>query len=261
MFLGIKGTLAAIYILLIMRIRYWTKLAFCLALLGFVGASSLMGQSDTIPSSFSRRPFFDFQTTLGFGTDAKLFVPSFQGEGIVSFPIHPNFSIEGIFGGRLNLMHVDQKVFQTSFPNRPGEGVFDTLQVKDVRVFSLNLHVGLALRFWEKWSVGTDIDLVGWSFGSRGLFLYESEGSTESQSFQWASPEPFNVMLMGRNDRGSLNSRFWLGYRFHKKWEIQGGLAIVHIIYRTDNTLAFENDRFFSDYKAGFVSVAYRPFN
>ncbi len=241
--------------------RYLFTYSTGLAFLGFFGVSMLKAQSDSVTSSFSRRPFLGFQTTLGFGTDAKVYVPSFQGEGIVSFPIHPKFSIEGIFGGRFNLMHVEQKVFQTSFPNRPGEGVFDTLHVEDVRVLSLNLHVGLALRFWENWSVGTDIDLVGWSFGSRGLFLYESEGSAESQTFQWASPEPFNAMLMGRNDRGSLNSRFWLGYRVHKKWEIQGGLAIVHIIYRTDNTLAYENDRFFSDYKAGFVSVAYRPFN
>ena len=243
-----------------MYIRYLFTCAFRLALLFVLWVPTGKAQTDTLPRSFTRRPFWDFQTTLGFGTDGKLYVPSFQGEGIVIFPIHPKLSIEGIFGGRFNLMHVDQKAFQTSFPNRPGEGIFDTLNVEDVRVFSLNLHVGLALRFWEKWSLGTDIDLLGWSFGSRGLFLYESEGSAESQTFQWASPEPFNAMLMGRSDRGSLNSRFWLGYRFHKKWEIQGGLAIVHIIYRTDNTLAFENDRFFSDHKAGFVSVAYRPF-
>ncbi len=110
---------------------------------------------------------------------------------------------------------------------------WDTLTVQSPWTNSLNLTANFAYNLSPKWSLGFNIDLIGVSFGrnSNAEFLQNGINTTESST----KPTVFNILLTGDNDRGSLNSEYFLKYQIHKRWAIKGVYQFLFTEYTTEN--------------------------
>lgn len=124
------------------------------------------------------------------------------------------------------------------------EGISDTLVLGSPSVYSLNAFVQLGYQINSKWSATFDIDVVGASFGAERMGVF---GSTEDPRFnglQSGRPTTLNLLLVGDNDIGSLNSNFSLRYLVHEKWQLQAGYQFLFTEFTTNAVLANDNDRF-----------------
>jgi len=108
---------------------------------------------------------------------------------------------------------------------------WDTLTVQKAFVNSVNLSANFGYNFDTKWSAGFNIDLIGLSFGLKGNGVLTSNGVTANEPH--AKPANFNVLLTGDNDFGSLNSEFFLKYKWSPHWGIKAVYGFYFAEYKT----------------------------
>jgi hypothetical protein len=90
----------------------------------------------------------------------------------------------------------------------------DSLLAPSPNINALNLMINLGYKLSEKLQVGFNIDAIGFAFGPEGKPSYIRNGQS-SQVI--ASPTSPNILLVGNNDRGTLNSHFYGRYMVTKK--------------------------------------------
>ena len=137
------------------------------------------------------------------------------------------------------------------------ESSIDTLFGPAPRLYSLNLMVNLGYRITERLQGGFSIDALGLSFGPTGSPQYIRNGSRQTVR---ASPTPLNLLLVGDNDRGSLNSMFYLKYLLGKHFGIKLGYQYLFNELTTESvvqTVPERNDRFRYKSSSVFVGLNY----
>ncbi|MFN0047883.1 MAG: hypothetical protein ACKVOU_02030 [Cytophagales bacterium] len=147
----------------------------------------------------------------------------------------------------------------------------DTVFIKYPQVYSTNLFFVIQYTFFNKLDLGFNIDLIGFSFSNasadggyklsslvdnpfdpiKGDYKYSYDAN------QRALPTAFNLLLISDNDLGSLNSEFFLRYRFGKHWGIKGGYTFLFTEYQTENKLRLDNDRFRLKSSMALLGVTY----
>ncbi len=110
---------------------------------------------------------------------------------------------------------------------------WDTLQVQRPFTHSLNLTFNLAYRFAPNWSIGSNIDLIGATIGRTTSGVFTSNGNTRIDPA--VKPTGFNLLLTGDNDRGTLNSEFFIQYSLQKHWQLKGVYQFLFTEYQTQN--------------------------
>jgi len=111
-------------------------------------------------------------------------------------------------------------------------------------VFSMNAAVQFAHQIGKRFRAGINIDLVGFSVGRTSGAVFTSDGSQETTE---AKPVPFNLLLTGDLDQGSLNSEFFVQYRLKEKWSLRAVYQFYFVEYKTNTSiqqLPEPNDRF-----------------
>jgi hypothetical protein len=148
---------------------------------------------------------------------------------------------------------------------KTGPGVFfgddikqniDSVYFKKTQVNALNISINFIYKIKEKFTLGFNIDAIGFSFGGKqqgSYFPNAGVGSTTN-----AKPTSFNVLLVSDNDRGSLNSELYAQYNFNKTWGAKLGFQFLFTEYTTDTKvqttpIGQQNDRFRN--KASQISV------
>ncbi len=127
-------------------------------------------------------------------------------------------------------------------PNIPGN--MDSIQINSPSVHAVNLFLQIRYRLAQQWQVGFNIDIAGASFGSRKPATYINGtvmGVTQ------ATPSSFNILLVSDNDRGSLNSEFFVLYQPAGQLAIKAGAQFLFTEYTTSDKVQqvpAENDRF-----------------
>ncbi len=120
----------------------------------------------------------------------------------------------------------------------------DSLLVSAPQVNAANLSINLGYRLSQKFGLGFNIDAVGFSFGKSQNSSYIRGNSGNAAV---SSPTPFNILLVGNNDRGSLNSEFYLRYFFREKLALKAAYQFLFTEYTTDTKVQQvpeANDRF-----------------
>lgn len=142
------------------------------------------------------------------------------------------------FGSKTNFITAPARLARTTttpfviFFAGQRENNFDTLTVQRPFTNSVNITINLGYNFTEKINAGFNIDLVGFTFGRKSSAILTSNGNTMIEPT--AKPAPFNVLLTGDNDYGSLNSEFFLKYKLNKKWGIKAAYQFLFIEYKTN---------------------------
>jgi hypothetical protein len=129
----------------------------------------------------------------------------------------------------------------------------DTLLAPSPGVNSLNLMVSLGYKVSEKLDVGFNIDAIGVSFGPTGTPSYIRNGKSTAAS---ASPTSTNILLVGDNDKGSLNSHLFVRYKLSDHLGLKLAYQFLFNELTTTTkvqTIPSANDRFRA--KSGMIYV------
>jgi hypothetical protein len=129
----------------------------------------------------------------------------------------------------------------------------DTLLAPSPGVNSLNLMVSLGYKVSEKLDVGFNIDAIGVSFGPTGTPSYIRNGKSTATS---ASPTSTNILLVGDNDKGSLNSHLFVRYKLSDHLGVKLAYQFLFNELTTTTkvqTIPSANDRF--RVKSGMIYV------
>jgi hypothetical protein len=135
---------------------------------------------------------------------------------------------------------------------------WDTLTVQRPFTNSLNLSANFGYHITKKLYAGFNIDLIGFTVGRTGSAIFTSNGTTRTEPE--AKPVPFNLLLTGDLDLGSLNSEFFLYYHLNKRWSVKGVYQFMFVEYKTTNvkqTVPEDVDRFRNKANNGGIGVAY----
>jgi long-subunit fatty acid transport protein len=131
----------------------------------------------------------------------------------------------------------------------------DSVFISSPSVSALNAVLNLGYRFSEKLQVGFNIDAIGFSFGGEKNATFMGNGTTSSTT---ANPSNFNILLIGNNDQGTLNSHFYLQYDFNKKIGVKAAYQYLFTEYTTATevqVLPESNDRFRNKAGQGYLGL------
>lgn len=149
-------------------------------------------------------------------------------------------------------------VFTSAPPDLAADPLnMDTLLAPTPYIYSLNAMINLGFNITPKLTAGFNIDLVGLSFGPKGTPTFISQGQEQQAN---VSPTPVNVLLVGDNDLGSLNSHFFAKYSLNEKWRVQLAYQFLFNELTTESTLQTvpsNNDRYRHKASQVFVGVTY----
>ncbi len=137
-----------------------------------------------------------------------------------------------------NLDYITAPASLTSKPE-----TIDTINFAKTQANALNVSLQVQYSF-KKLDIGFNIDALGASFGAAQTGLVAASGSALNKTNQSAKLTGFNLLLVGDNDRGSLNSEFYVRYWLTEKIGIRGGGSFIFTEYTTDKVIASDNSRF-----------------
>jgi hypothetical protein len=133
----------------------------------------------------------------------------------------------------------------------------DTLTTANSGINSLNLTINLGYQITEKLEIGFNIDAIGFSFGSSHSSTYIRNGK---QSSSTAVATSTNILLVGDNDKGSLNSHLHARYQLSEHLGLKVAYQYLFNELTTTTkiqTIPSENDRFRAKSGMLYVGVNY----
>jgi hypothetical protein len=106
----------------------------------------------------------------------------------------------------------------------------DTLTVQRPFTNSINIsaNAGYSIR---RWYIGFSVDLIGYTFGRTTSGILKSDGYTRTEAN--AKPAPFNLLLTGDNNYGTLNTEIFLRYKLSKDFSVKGTYQALAVEYKT----------------------------
>ncbi len=136
----------------------------------------------------------------------------------------------------------------------------DSVLFQKAQINALNISVNIGYHFSPKFSLGFNIDAIGFSFGGSKNGTYVNGTTAKATT---AKPTTFNLLLVSDNDLGSLNSELFAKYSFNKKWSAKAGLGFWFAEYKTATEVQTtpdgqKNDRFRNKVSAVAFGVAYQ---
>lgn len=126
----------------------------------------------------------------------------------------------------------------------------DTVLFEAPQVNALNIAINLGYQVLPKLRLGFNIDAVGLSFGG------EKKGTYSIFNQTTGTPTSFNALLIGNNDRGTLNSEFYVRYHIKENWNVKLAYQFLFTEYTTATPIQQTpelNDRFRN--KSSLISI------
>ena len=208
-----------------------------------------------IHSSFAQRKSSANSIDLGlaFGSSQG----TFTGAYIHNWLLGKKHKFEVGVGGRLTT-YIGANQYYSTAPAKltsgsTGPGVFfkenittnvDTFLIAKPRVLAVNAMINLGYRVTEKFTLGFNIDVIGFSAGSEktGNYINGAQGQITT-----SKPSAFDLLLVSDNDLGSLNSEFYGKYKVTERLSVKAGFQFLFTEYTTDlkvQKFPEPNDRF-----------------
>jgi hypothetical protein len=187
-----------------------------------------------------------------------------KGSVVISAGYHYNWNLgkkKKIFigtGARLNQFGGKKLTYTSAPADLAGDDKkVDSVVLAKTGSSSLNLLINLGYNITPKIQLGFDIDAVGFSFGGKKDATFFGNNSA---AITKAKPSGANILLIGNNDRGSLNSNFYARYAFTDKIAAKLAFQYYFSEVTTDTevqTVPQKNDRFRYKSQGIAIGVAY----
>jgi hypothetical protein len=161
-------------------------------------------------------------------------------------------------GGRASLM-VGELRLKPQSDNRPVPfTVHDTLTISVAPVL-INLVGHADWTFSERLSAGLNVDLFGITTGGSRTGTYKENEAATPESVN-ASPSSTNIFGFGiGDDKGLLNSEFYLAWKLSDKYILRGGLSRQRVQYNTEFAMASFTSEFAKYNHLAFVGLRITP--
>ncbi len=153
--------------------------------------------------------------------------------------------LEAGIGVRLSAYFGSDQYYSSAPANLASdEDKTDSVRFASAQVSALNLAVNFGYRLSTRIGLGFNIDVLGFSFGGQkdGTYINGSQSLNTT-----AKPSSFNVLLVGNNDHGMLNSEFYGRYFFSERIAVKVAFQYLFTEYTTDTPVQQQpesNDRF-----------------
>lgn len=139
----------------------------------------------------------------------------------------------------------------------------DTLHMHNISTNSFNINTRFEYGLSKKIELGFNIDLIGFTFGKKQEAVFsaevsDSQGKSNNSKTFSARPTALNLLLISDSDIGSLNSEMYLRYWASPKVGIRAGASFQFIEYKTNQKVAFNNDRFRTKQLLPFIALTYK---
>ena len=137
----------------------------------------------------------------------------------------------------------------------------DSVLFPKAQVNALNISLNFGYNFTKKFSLGFNIDAIGFSFGKKQTGIYYGNNFATGVAVT-ARPTDFNLLLISDNDKGSLNSELFAKYKWNNAWGIKLAFEFLFAEYTTTTQVQTtpggdKNDRFRKKMAGGGIGVTY----
>ncbi|WP_291724151.1 hypothetical protein [Bernardetia sp.] len=162
------------------------------------------------------------------------------------------------YGIRLSSFFGSDRKFSAAPPDLASEDNPQVFITESSQLNAINLGLYTDYSVTENLLLGFNIDIVGFSFGGEkdGVVIVEP-AITGVGVPDTAKPTSFNLLLVGNNDIGTLNSEFWIGYRIASNVMIRGAFSYLFTEYTTEGQYQDDNDHFRYKATQGALGVSY----
>lgn len=192
-------------------VRWWVTTAFGVGTLALLPAG-LDGQTGSAAVT---------RWDLAVGTDGR---SALTGIGLNRlWPVARGGRIRLGAGARWSSWAGGSQTLSTAPPSLIRAGLIDFLDVPVGWHSAMNLAGHLVVQATDRVSLGANLDLVGWSWGTSQVGTLRVQGATGTQPVT-ANPQQWNVFGGGTRDRGTLASEFWVGWDVRRDVRLRVGL-------------------------------------
>jgi len=203
----------------------------------------------------SKNSYMMSDLSLGANTDIFVGALSFQRlHTVVNDKLHLGYGL------RLNYHQASDQNYITAPFEFTAEEKIDTLRMSTINTLSLSANIHLAFSVTPKLLVGFNIDAIGLSFGAEQdaniRYLYSDPSAADVLTK--AKPTSANVLLVGDNDIGTLNSEFYVRYKVGGNLYLRPGFSFFFSEYTTTIAGSDDNNRFRNKIGYPFLAVSYR---
>ena len=136
----------------------------------------------------------------------------------------------------------------------------DRVTIDGARLAMINADIHASAKIAPRLEGGFNLDVAGFSFGAHENASFRRSSSDPARTVG-ASPGGGNLFLFGSNDRGSLNSEFYLAWQFSPSWSVRGGLAHLLTEYVIADDLGGATRRYRKFSNLAFAAVRWTPKN
>lgn len=192
-----------------------------------------------------------------FAAEAGLRLASGMAGGGVSAWAYRGFGRNQKFMAGLGIRHSSHFSKNRDFITAPArltsdEKNLDTLTLSG-NIHSVNLALDLRYCLNSTFALGFNIDLTGLSFGPE-------KGGKLKEFTALAEPTHFNFLLVDDNDIGTLNSEFYLMWRFSEHFAGKLAFSYLYTEFTTDKKYiaGIDNDRFRNKSMGLALALQYR---
>lgn len=139
----------------------------------------------------------------------------------------------------------------------------DTLHMHNLSTNSFNINTRFEYSVTKRIDLGFNIDIIGFTFGKQQEALFsgevsDSQGKANNGKTFNVKPAALNLLLISDSDIGSLNSEMYLRYWASPKVGIRAGASFQFIEYKSNQKVAFDNDRFRTKQLLPFIALTYK---
>ncbi|MFM9945311.1 MAG: hypothetical protein ACKVQB_08785 [Bacteroidia bacterium] len=131
---------------------------------------------------------------------------------------------------------------------KSGDGI-DTIFVLNPMFLSINLTLNASYHFTPEWSVGANIDAIGFTFGKKRnsdyfpSFASQNEETPRTKLInEQVKPTQNNFLLIGNNNKGTIYSEVFARYRYKERYSLKVGYSFITTEYATKNRVGHNNN-------------------
>ncbi|MFY0671969.1 MAG: hypothetical protein JXQ87_01110 [Bacteroidia bacterium] len=218
----------------------------------------LLGMAMVLASVFTNAQNPYYTADLSIGSTTNLFV------GALSFNRTHTILSEKLhlgYGLRFNLHTGSNQTYITAPFKYTGEGLIDSMSIDNINTMGLSASINLGFSISEKLMVGFNIDALGLSFGGAQdvrIKQWVDDPSGATQTLTTATPTTLNLLLVGDNDIGTLNSEFYIRYMFNDNLGARLGMSMFFSEYTTEAAGHDNNKRFRNKIQYPFIALSYK---
>jgi hypothetical protein len=125
----------------------------------------------------------------------------------------------------------------------------DTVIVSKPMFISVGLTLNASYHFTPQWSVGCNVDAIGFTFGKKkdsdfypSLASQNEDPARKKLTNEQVKPSQNNFLLLGNNNKGTLYSEVFARYRYQERYSLKVGYSFITTEYSSKNRIGHDNN-------------------